>query len=157
MQLISTQLILLYIFKYIKQSFSVFRPIHYFIFATIAKVSSEHSKRGNSFSILPEIKKKNMNIRNYVLFFAPESQLCISGPAWYGVQLAVNVSFLFEVANIFQPHVVEVVVLVAEAFLYGTEHRSVKTVSIFFKNCYTQNSDQSTSNKMSKQAIFQCF
>ena len=29
----------------------------------------------------------------------------------YGVQLAVGVSFLFEVANIFQPHVVEVVVV----------------------------------------------
>ena len=34
-----------------------FRTIS-FIFATMAKVSSELSKSGNSFSILPEIKKK---------------------------------------------------------------------------------------------------
>ena len=52
------------------------------------------------FSILPEIKNKNMNIRNYVLFFASKLWLCISGPSLYGVQLAVYVSFLFEVANI---------------------------------------------------------
>ena len=86
----------------------------------------------------------------FLSFFAPKPHLCISGPAWNGVQLAVNVSFLFEVANIFQPHVVEVVVLVAEAFLSGTAHRSVKTFSIFFKNSHTQNSDQSASNKQSK-------
>jgi hypothetical protein len=73
----------------------------------------------------------------FFIFFAPEPQLCISGPAWYGVQLAVNVSFLFEVANIFQPHVVEVVVLVAEAFLSGTAHRSLKTFSIFFQKNVT--------------------
>ena len=78
-----------------------------------------------------------MNIFFFHFFFAPEPQLCISGPAWYGVQLAVNVSFLFEVANIFQPHVVEVVVLVAEAFLSGTAHRSVKTFPIFLKNSHT--------------------
>ena len=39
----------------------------------------------------------------------PPSHMC--GLGRYGVQLAVGVSFLFEVANIFQPHVVEVVVV----------------------------------------------
>ena len=69
----------------------------------------------------------------FLSFFAPKPQLCISGLGWYGVQLAVYVSFLFEVANIFQPHVVEVVVLVAEAFLSGTAHRSVKIFLSFSK------------------------